>query len=71
MPWQPRAALVHPSASHCSSIGKRANARLFKATARGSTIWEEQVLSARGFKALRILHIHGVEVHRKRPRGFK
>jgi hypothetical protein len=46
--------------------------------------WEKQVLSARaephcvwggvqelGRQALRILHIHGMEVHRKRPRGFK
>ena len=37
--------------------------------------WEKQVLSARGVqgggKAVRILHIHGVEVRRKRPRGFR
>jgi hypothetical protein len=37
--------------------------------------WEKEVRSARGVqeggKALIILHIHGVEAHRKRPRGFE
>jgi hypothetical protein len=37
--------------------------------------WEKQVLSARGVQAgrnaIRIRHIHGMEVRKKRPRGFK
>jgi hypothetical protein len=38
--------------------------------------WEKQVLSASqgvqaGKKALRIRHIIGMEVRKKRPRGFK
>jgi hypothetical protein len=37
--------------------------------------WEQQVLSARGVQAgrnsLRIRHISGMEVRKKRPRGFK
>ena len=38
--------------------------------------WEKQVLSARGFKrvgrkTLRIHHINGMEVRKKRPRGLK
>jgi hypothetical protein len=42
----------------------------------GGETWEKQVLSARGGgqarrKALRIRHINGMEVRKKRPRGFK
>jgi hypothetical protein len=37
--------------------------------------WEKQVLSARGVqkgrKALRVLHIYSMEMHRQRPRAFK
>ena len=37
--------------------------------------WEKQAFSARGVqarrKALRIRHINGMEVRKKRPRGFK
>ena len=37
--------------------------------------WERPVLSGRGFKRvgrhLRVLRIHGVKVHRKRPRGVQ
>ena len=38
--------------------------------------WEKQVLSARGFKrvgrkAIRIRHINGMEVRKKRPRGVE
>jgi hypothetical protein len=38
--------------------------------------WEKQVLSARGFKragrkAIRIRYINGMEVRKKRPRGFR
>jgi hypothetical protein len=40
-----------------------------------ASAWEKQVLSARGVQArrkvLRIRHIHGMEVRKKRPRGFK
>jgi hypothetical protein len=43
----------------------------------GVDTWETQALSAKGFKrvgtrkALRIPHIHGIKVRKKRPRGFK
>jgi hypothetical protein len=36
--------------------------------------WEKQVPSARGFKRVGMHsghHINGIEVHKKRPRGFK
>jgi hypothetical protein len=39
------------------------------------TVWEKQVLSARRFKRVgrhsEICHINGMEVRKKRPRGFK
>jgi hypothetical protein len=43
---------------------------------RPRTTWEKQALSAaaRGFKrgkVLRIRYINGVDVRKKRPRGFK